>query len=107
MANQDLGELRKQLLKARFGDEEKPEELLELEKRIVIEGFRTISEKGIEVLMTDSLLACQQVLSGKKAEDNIVYLFIANSGFVDILPLLKYASKKTRREYARIKYSLR
>ena len=106
MATQDLGELRTQLLKARFGNDEKQNKLLELEKRIVMEGLKTISERGMEVLISNSLLTCYYLKSSEGAEDNTVRLFIDGSGCIDIAPLLKYSSEKTRRAYARIKYSL-
>ena len=62
MANQDLGQLRASLLKARFGNEEKQIKLNELEIKIVEEGFKTISERGIEILISDFLLMVLVVL---------------------------------------------
>ena len=107
MPNQDLGELRARLLKARFGNEEKQIKLNELERKIVEEGFETISERGMDVLISNSLLTCYYLKSSEDAEDNTLRLFIDGSGCIDIVLLLKYASEKTRRAYARIKYSLR
>ncbi len=104
MANQDLGELRTQLLKARFGNEEKKEKLLALERRVIVEGFQTISNLGLTVLVMLYSLDCHQK-SGENPRNKTVYFFMDASDCIDIVPLLNYASEKTRRAYARIKYS--
>ncbi len=98
--HQSLRALRSQLQTAVGDSEVNLGSLSQLELEIVREAFKSIAERGNEVLVTFDQDVYAQDLKRMRAGDDKVYLLCDLEGNLqDMSPLLPFVSVKKRREY--------